>query len=69
MSKNSIITVNSLPALKAMKFWLLREKHRHEQDIKAIEIDLEKLSDVALPEIVMEQLDCWFEIPSKEKKC
>jgi hypothetical protein len=57
-----VITVNSLSALQAMKFWLLREKHRHEQDIVNIENDLAKLTEIGLPEEVMGQLDCWYEI-------
>ena len=56
------ITVNSLPAKQAMKFWLLREKHRHEKDIENINADLEKLADIKIPEELMGQLDCWYEI-------
>ncbi len=45
-----IVSVNSLSALQAMKFWLRREKYRHLQDIERIEADLEKLDDIEIPD-------------------
>ncbi len=60
--QNGIITVNALSARQAFKFFQLREKHRHEQDIENINADLEKLKDVEIPEEVLGQIDCWYEI-------
>ena len=55
------ITVNNLSALQAMKFWLLRERHRHEQDIDQINDDLVKLHDVKIPDLLLD-LGAWYEI-------
>jgi hypothetical protein len=54
------VSVNSLEVLQAMKFWLIRERYRHEQDIKAINKDLEKVNGVDLPPGL--RLDAWYEI-------
>jgi hypothetical protein len=54
------INVNSLSALQAMKFWLLRERHRHEQDIDAINQDLIKLHNIKVPMTL--DLDAFYEV-------
>lgn len=54
------VSVNSLEVLQAMKFWLIRERYRHEQDIKAINKDLEKVNNIELPPGL--RLDAWYEI-------
>jgi len=44
------IAFESLNLRQAAKWFLTREKRRHQQDISAINRDLKKLADVDLPE-------------------
>ena len=53
-------SVNSISALTAIKFFLLREKYRHQQDIVKIEQDLAKLKDIVVPESL--DITAWYEI-------
>lgn len=59
------VNVNSLSALQAMKFWLLRERHRHEQDIDQINDDLLKLHDIKVPMTL--DLDAFYEVHIQEE--
>lgn len=53
------IHINSASTLEAFKFFLIRERHRHMQDICQIDLDLEKLYDI---DDVTDGLDDWIEI-------
>jgi hypothetical protein len=44
---------------KALKYLLVKELYRHEQDMIAIKKDLEKLKDVDLEDI---SLDVWIDV-------
>lgn len=54
------ISVNSVPALVAMKFWLLRERQRHFDDIWQIDKDLDKLKEIRVPDSL--DINAWYEI-------
>uniref|UniRef100_A0A6M3LJI8 Uncharacterized protein n=1 Tax=viral metagenome TaxID=1070528 RepID=A0A6M3LJI8_9ZZZZ len=53
------IHINRASVLEAFKFFLIRERHRHMQDIVQIDLDLGKLSDI---DLVADGLDDWIEI-------
>ena len=59
-------TVNSLDALQALKFFLTKERKRHEQDIVAINKDILKLNGIEIPPGL--SLDTWYEVPKKHDK-
>jgi hypothetical protein len=59
MSETKIL-IESLSVKQALKYLLLKEKHRHIQDILAIDVDLRKLKDVEIPEGI--DLDVWIEV-------
>ena len=58
--ENQKILIESLSVRQALKFFLLKEKSRHVQDILKIDEDLRKLKDVEIPEDI--ELDLWVEI-------
>jgi hypothetical protein len=53
------ILLESLSFKQALKYLLIKERYRHELDIQAINIDLNKLNDVELPELPM---DLWIDV-------
>jgi hypothetical protein len=53
------IILESLSFKQALKYLLIKERYRHELDIQAINIDLNKLNDVELPELPM---DLWIDV-------
>jgi len=57
--------INSLSGLQALKFFLLKEKFRHERDIFQIDKDLLKLQDIDVPRDLTD-LMAWYEVaPTK----
>ena len=58
MSESKVL-IESLSVKQALKYLLLKEKHRHIDDILKIDEDLRKLKDVEIPDIDM---DVWIEI-------
>ena len=58
-----VLELTSLGELQAVKWFLLHERNRHLDDIKDIDKDLAKLTNVALPQDVIDVLDWRFEIP------
>ena len=58
--ENQKILIESLSVRQALKFFLLKEKSRHVQDILKIDDDLRRLKNVEIPEDI--ELDTWIEI-------
>jgi len=53
-------TINNIPALSALKYFLLKERYRHRKDIAKITQDLDLLVDIDVPETL--DMDAWYEI-------
>jgi NADH pyrophosphatase NudC (nudix superfamily) len=62
------IQLDCLSELQAAKWFLLREKQRHLDDIENIDKDLARLTNVDLPERLIEILDHHFNIPTKKQQ-
>jgi hypothetical protein len=60
------IQLDCLDELQAAKWFLLREKSRHFEDIVQIDKDLYKLRDIELPIKLLSLLGTHFNIPSKK---
>lgn len=54
------LVIESLSVMQALKFFLLRERRRHQEDIDNITNDLKLLEGVELPEEL--DLDVWVVI-------
>jgi hypothetical protein len=59
MSEQRIL-IEALSVKQALKFFLLKEKSRHVQDILKIDEDLRRLKEVQIPEDI--ELDTWIEV-------
>jgi hypothetical protein len=51
--------INQAPVLEAFKFFLIKERYRHMQDIIQIDEDLAKMDDIP---ICADNVDGWIEI-------
>jgi hypothetical protein len=60
--------LDCLSELQAAKWFLMREKQRHLDDIENIDKDLARLTNVDLPERLIEILDHHFNIPTKKQQ-
>jgi hypothetical protein len=63
--KGDKVELTELTELQAAKWFLLRERRRHLEDIQAINIDLWKLRNIEMPKTVLDILDKYFEIPKR----
>lgn len=55
-----VVTVNSIPTLTALKFFLMKERLRHIDDIRQIDKDLDKMRDITVPTSL--DLEAWCEV-------
>jgi hypothetical protein len=53
------IIIESLSVRQALKYFILKERERHVQDIIKCDEDLKKLKDVELPKI---NLNTWIDV-------
>jgi hypothetical protein len=67
LSKDEI-QLDCLDELRSAKWFLLREKQRHIDDIEQIDKDLARLTNVDLPERLIDILDHHFNIPPKKQQ-
>ena len=58
--ENQKVLIESLSVKQALKFFIMKERHRHIIDIINCNEDLNKLKDVEMPEGL--DLDTWIEI-------
>jgi hypothetical protein len=53
------IMINGLDTRRALKLYLLKEIHRHKEDIRRCQRDVDKLQDVDLPHDLINNLGWW----------
>jgi hypothetical protein len=67
LSKDEI-QLDCLSELQAAKWFLMRERQRHYDDISHIDKDLSRLTSIEIPERLLSLLGYHFNIPTKKEQ-